>query len=835
MMRDARIPDVRWCLPPASASACGRSPTRCRSRWSRSPASTLLDCGLDSLAEAGVDKAVVNVHYLPEQIVAHVAGRTRAEDRHLRRARRAARFRPAASSRRCLNSAPSRSTSSMPTPSGSTRGHAQSRAPRPCLGRGAHGYSADARRPRSGDRPYRRHRLSRWPPDGALRRAERRSGRAGLCRRAIVHPRLFAGAPDGPLRSTAISTRPSPPAGCSACRCTGTGSPSARPTPSPRPRRRSTRHWPERHERPRTPASSPFRPARPSCRRWPRRCSTGRLIPGFPLRRRSAGARRRHHLRADAPRGARAARPSSSTLLGGGSAILPVIRPLGEFDEDEAAFEAERRRRARPCPAGLGAPIACCCWRRWCGPGSAGCRPHVAAMFDEQIVVPASAADAIWLARDLAGLMDEIETEGSDWARLAGLVPGESVGLVAGHARFPLASSPSAWPEMLEERGQSNPAAHRSALIRLEAERLTRNPPAGPVIAAGSTGSIPATAELLAAIARLPRGAVVLPGLDRDARRRAPTRRSPHPVRKPAVLGHPQYGLAKLIGKIGILRGDIEELGASGAGAGAARGDGRRGAAAGRDHRRLGGKAQPGRRCRDRRCPRRRHPARGGATSATRRRRSPLRYARRSRRSRAVAPLSSPATATWPGVSPPNSGASASRPTIPAACRSPTPRPQPFCGPCSRPPSGPAIRSPCCRCSSIRCCGSAWSAPAVRRAAETIELVVLRGGVGRPDVAQLADDFEARLSGIGDKSRKPFWFDRVTVRPHRGGARCRGPTGRGAGAAARPPRRGERRTGRHGPRAPSRRWRISAATNMAGSARSMTARPAPSSPRCCAR
>ncbi|PTE10437.1 mannose-1-phosphate guanylyltransferase [Mesorhizobium helmanticense] len=36
---------------------------------------TLLDWGLDSLAEAGVTKAVVNVHYFPEQIVSHVAGR----------------------------------------------------------------------------------------------------------------------------------------------------------------------------------------------------------------------------------------------------------------------------------------------------------------------------------------------------------------------------------------------------------------------------------------------------------------------------------------------------------------------------------------------------------------------------------------------------------------------------------------------------------------------------------------------------------------------------------------------------------------------------------------
>lgn len=36
----------------------------------------LLDHVLDKLAEAGVREAVVNVHYLPDQIIAHVAGRT---------------------------------------------------------------------------------------------------------------------------------------------------------------------------------------------------------------------------------------------------------------------------------------------------------------------------------------------------------------------------------------------------------------------------------------------------------------------------------------------------------------------------------------------------------------------------------------------------------------------------------------------------------------------------------------------------------------------------------------------------------------------------------------
>jgi len=36
---------------------------------------TLLDWGLDSLEAAGVARAVLNVHYLPEQIIAHVASR----------------------------------------------------------------------------------------------------------------------------------------------------------------------------------------------------------------------------------------------------------------------------------------------------------------------------------------------------------------------------------------------------------------------------------------------------------------------------------------------------------------------------------------------------------------------------------------------------------------------------------------------------------------------------------------------------------------------------------------------------------------------------------------
>src|SRR5439155_17331206 len=72
-----------------------------------------------------------------------------------------------------------------------------------------------------------------------------------------------------------------------------------------------------------------------------------------------------------------------------------------------------------------------------------------------------------------------------------------------------------AWPAILAERSAIEPAARRDLLIAAEARRLAAKID-GPVIAAGSTGSMPATAELIATIAKLPHGAVVLPGLDAE-------------------------------------------------------------------------------------------------------------------------------------------------------------------------------------------------------------------------------------------------------------------------------------------------------------------------------
>ena len=92
----------------------------------------------------------------------------------------------------------------------------------------------------------------------------------------------------------------------------------------------------------------------------------------------------------------------------------------------------------------------------------------------------------------------------------------------------------------------------RSRLIRLEAKRLAENPPAGPIIAAGSTGTIPATRELLKAISALDNGAVILPGLDQEMDEKSWEAVSPQ---------HPQFAIKQLVDAIGVERKNVITLG----------------------------------------------------------------------------------------------------------------------------------------------------------------------------------------------------------------------------------------------------------------------------------
>ena len=87
------------------------------------------------------------------------------------------------------------------------------------------------------------------------------------------------------------------------------------------------------------------------------------------------------------------------------------------------------------------------------------------------------------------------------------------------------------------------------------------------MIAAGSTGSMPATAALIETIARLPHGAVVLPGLDTDLDDEswdviAGLRDTDGKDIIPPAIGHPQFAMQACSRRIGITRAEVPMLGA---------------------------------------------------------------------------------------------------------------------------------------------------------------------------------------------------------------------------------------------------------------------------------
>jgi ATP-dependent helicase/nuclease subunit B len=457
-------------------------------------------------------------------------------------------------------------------------------------------------------------------------------------------------------------------------------------------------------------------------------------------------------------RAARELRSEFVERAAGRPVILPTIRPLGEFDEDGAAFEAgsEAALELDPPLAAIDrllllAPMV----RLW----KQRLPAHVAAKFAEEVVVPASAADAVWLARDLAALIDEVETEGTGWTKLGELVAGDLAGWWQVTLDF-LAIVTKHWPELLAARRRSNPAAHRNALILAEAARLKARPPAGPVIAAGSTGSIPATAELLAVIARLPRGALVLPGLDAgmdEISWAALNDLEP----EPAILGHPQFGLAKLLRRIGVPREEVDEI-ASPAPALARRG-------------RLVGEAFRPAGTTDTWVARRadfsaedvaaafsgvalvdaaneRDEAAAIAIALRRAVETPGRTAALVTGDRGLARRVSAELLRF-GIRADDSGGTPLSGTPPAALL--TLMLRAVFQPGDPVPVLALLKHPLLSLGLGR--------TTVRRAVEAIELVALRGGYGRPDVSALAKLFEQRLEALAGAPRRPFWLTRLSM------------------------------------------------------------------------
>lgn len=233
-------------------------------------------------------------------------------------------------------------------------------------------------------------------------------------------------------------------------------------------------------------------------------------------------------------RGARALSEAFARAMGG-AALLPEIHALGELDEDEFLLDPSAETLdLTPAIAPVRERLLLAALvQRWSSARGGDL----------------TFAQAASLARGLAGFFNEVETQRADLSKLEALAPASLAEHWAEVKAF-LELLRDEWPKQLVANKAMSPAARRNEALAALARRFENNPPHGPVIAAGSTGSIPATAELLRAIANLPDGAVVLPGLDRALDEKSWSELDP---------GHPQFGLKQLLGVIGVARADVRD------------------------------------------------------------------------------------------------------------------------------------------------------------------------------------------------------------------------------------------------------------------------------------
>jgi ATP-dependent helicase/nuclease subunit B len=288
----------------------------------------------------------------------------------------------------------------------------------------------------------------------------------------------------------------------------------------------------------------------------------GRLVEGFTAR---ANPERLAQATLYLPtrRAGRMAREIFLDVLGTDAVLLPRIVALGDIDEDELEFA---QAAAGTDLASLDTPPALdgvrrrlllaqliAAWAKKLQPGDPAQAP---------LVIGGPAA-TLALADDLARLMDDMVTRGVDWNALDGLVPDALDQYWQLTLRF-LNIAKDVWPGILAAHGRIEPAARRDLLIESEAARLAQHHD-GPVIAVGSTGSMPATARFLKVIAGLPPGAVVLPGLDTDLDDEAwqliGGATDAHGKVSAAASNHPQFAMHGLLDQFGLKRSDVETLG----------------------------------------------------------------------------------------------------------------------------------------------------------------------------------------------------------------------------------------------------------------------------------
>lgn len=228
-------------------------------------------------------------------------------------------------------------------------------------------------------------------------------------------------------------------------------------------------------------------------------------------------------------------------VSGGKPLLLPAIHPLGENDEDAQAFKLPGENNGTAIPnllSGIGQQLALTqLIKRW------------QSLLEKGGSI--STPQAAHLAAQLGSFLGEVQKEQLSFKDIASIVPAE----LARHWQVTLdflSILMEKWPDYLKEHKAVDIHTQRNLALSDQAQYWRKNPSPYPVIAAGSTGSIPATAELLEVIARMPHGSVILPGLDTVMSNTSWKALEPT---------HPQYGLRQLLERMRTTREEVKPWG----------------------------------------------------------------------------------------------------------------------------------------------------------------------------------------------------------------------------------------------------------------------------------
>lgn len=162
----------------------------------------------------------------------------------------------------------------------------------------------------------------------------------------------------------------------------------------------------------------------------------------------------------------------------------------------------------------------------------------------------ASRASLYDLSDSLAALIDEMQSEGVSTDTIRAL----DVSDMSGHwARAQTFIGIADEFTSLHDGAMDAQAQQRQVVLNL-IDQWQENPPQHPVILAGSTGSRGTTLLLMQAIARLPQGAVVLPGFDFDQPNHVWEQLSKD---KLPSEDHPQYRFHKLLSDLDLAPRDV--------------------------------------------------------------------------------------------------------------------------------------------------------------------------------------------------------------------------------------------------------------------------------------